>query len=195
MFASIQSSLWPPSRRLARGRQWVWCCGLALLGLVTLPLRAEVSKEYQLKAAFLYNFTKFVEWPAASFENETSPIMIGIVGQNPFGDDMEKIVKGRTVNGRAIVVRFIRATDEVSALHLLFVPAGEEKHLPAAVWRDAAIVAVGESEAFAALGGTITFVSAGDKVRFEINIAAAERSGVKISSQLQKLATVVRRQP
>lgn len=196
MFASTQSSLCPPSRQLAhRRRRWTWWSGLVLLGLSALTLHAEVSKEYQLKAAFLYNFTKFVEWPTARFANETSPIVIGMLGRNPFGGELEKITEGRTVNGRPIVVKSIATAEEVAAVHLLFVPGGEETRLPAAVWQSAAIVAVGESQSFAALGGTIMFTREGDKIRFEINIAAAERSRLKVSSQLQKLATVVRRQP
>ena len=156
---------------------------------------APVSKEYQIKAAFLYNFTKFVEWPPACFPTASSSIVLGVLGRNPFGDELEKIVGGRIVNGRAIVVKIFQTADEVSGVHLLFVPAGEETRMSVTVWKEAAVVAVGESESFASLGGTITFVQAGDKVRFEINIAAAERGRVKISSQLQKLALAVRHQP
>ncbi len=170
--------------------------GTALLGLGGATAgAAEVSKEYQLKAAFLYNFTKFVEWPPVRFADQTSPIIVGVLGRNPFSDELAKIVKDRTVNGRAIIVKLVATPEEMSAVHLLFVPVGEEIRLPLADWQHAAVVAVGESEAFAALGGTITFVPAGDKVRFEVNIAAAGRGGVKISAQLQKLATVVRREP
>ena len=168
---------------------------LGLLGVGGHAARAantEISKEYQLKAAFLYNFTKFIEWPAGSFADDTSPILIGVMGRNPFGDELENIVKDRTVNGRAIKVRLIRAADEVPAVQLLFVPAGEEASLARTAWKDTAVVAVGESAAFTALGGTITFVEEADKLRFEIDIAAAERGHVKISAQLQKLATVVR---
>lgn len=193
MFVPSQSSLNPLPRRRAPGRRWTWRGGLVLLGLSALTLHAEVSKEYQLKAAFLYNFTKFVEWPAARFAEANSPIVIGVLGQNPFDGELDKIVSGRTVNGRAILVKLIHSADELAAVHLLFVPAGEETRLPAAAWTNAALVAVGESESFAALGGTITFTHEGDKLRFEINIAAAERDGLKISAQLQKLATVVRR--
>jgi len=168
---------------------------LCLGGYVARGAEAEVSKEYRIKAAFLYNFTKFVEWPAACFPNESSPIIIGVFGQNPFGDELEKIVQGRTVNHHPIVVNLIATAAAAATVHLLFVPAGEETRLPATAWRSAAIVAVGESESFAAGGGTITFTREGDKIRFEINIAAAERSGLRISAQLQKLANAVRRQP
>jgi YfiR/HmsC-like len=169
---------------------------LLLLGSrIVAAAEESVSKEYQLKAAFLYNFTKFIEWPAARVANETSPIIIGVLGRNPLGDELEKIVQGRTVNGRAILVKLITTADEVPAVHLLYVPDGEESRLPPEAWRNAAIVAVGESERFAALGGTIAFTREGDKLRFAINLAAAERSRVRVSAQLLKLAIAVRREP
>ena len=186
----------PPSPRsglrpvLARWLGW-----LGWLALGTLPLHAEVAKEYQLKAAFLYNFTKFIEWPPERFETAGSPMVIGVLGVNPFGDDLEKIVEGRTVNGRAIQVKFLPSAAEVGAVHLLFVPAGEETLLPASAWQHTAIVTVGESPDLAARGGMIIFTQVAGKLRFEINLVAAERNGLKISAQLLKLATVVRRQP
>ena len=167
------------------------CCLLAARAL--WGAEGTVSKEQQLKAAFLYNFTKFIEWPPSRFADGNSPIVVGVLGRNSFSDELEKIVKDRTVNGRAITVRVVTEAAEVPAVHLLFIPAAEETRLPPAAWQQATVV--GESEALAARGSTITFVQAGGKVRFEINIAAAERSGVKISAQLQKLATAVRREP
>jgi hypothetical protein len=168
---------------------------LVLLGLATLPLQAEVPKEYQVKAAFLYNFTRFVEWPAGRFADDASPIVIGVLGQNPFGDELEKAIAGRTVNGRSIMAKSVTAAEEISGVHILFVPAGAENRVPAAVWQNTGILTVGETEAFAAPGGTITFVREGDKVRFAINLGSAERSGLKLSAQLLKLATAVRRKP
>ena len=179
------------------GRTWRWFgLGVVLLGgHLAWAAEAAVPKEYQLKAAFLYNFTKFVEWPPDRFAEATSPIVIGVVGRNPFGDELDKITRGRTVNRRAILVKIITRADEVLSVHLLFVPAGEENRLPATAWQNIAVVAVGESEAFAAEHGTIIFRRAEDKVRFEINITAAEKSELKISAQLQKLAIAVRRNP
>ena len=185
---------WFPSAGRCGG--WFVLCGLlCLAGHPTRGADAEVRKEYQVKAAFLYNFTKFVEWPQARFANDTSPIVIGVLGRNPFGDELAKIVNGRTVNGHPILVKLIATADEVPAVHLLFVPAGEENRLLPAAWQSAAIVVVGESGAFATLGGTITFTREADKVRFAINLATAERAGLKISAQLLKLATAVHRKP
>jgi hypothetical protein len=166
-------------------------CNVALAGDST------VTREYQLKAAFLYNFTRFVEWPAQRFPDAETPILIGVLGRDPFGGELERIVSGRKVNGRSIVVRRVSAESEMSALHLLFVPAGEENRaeLMALIAGHPAVVTVGESERFATLGGMITFVPEADKVRFTINLGGAEQSGLKLSAQLLKLASVVRRTP
>ena len=192
----MPSPIRPPAPRSGRGFVLTrWLGLLVLLAGGVLPLRAAVAKEYQLKAAFLYNFTKFIEWPRERFATEGSPIIIGVLGMNPFGEELSIIVKDRTVNGRPILVTFLPTAAEVGAVHLLFVPAGEETLLPAAAWSHVAIVTVGESPDLAARGGMIIFTQVGDKLRFEINLAAAERNGLKISAQLLKLATVVRRQP
>ena len=190
------SRSWFP--RLARGPGWLVLAGLLWLGGPATGRAAEpVSKEYQLKAAYLYNFTKFVEWPEQGFNDTQSPIVIGILGRNPFGDELDKIVRDRAVNGRAIRIVLITTAEEVRMVHLLFVPAGEEGHpaFAAALAQHPGVLTVGESAPYAAGGGVITFTPVGDKLRFTINLEAAEGAGLKVSAQLLKLATVVRRQP
>ena len=184
--------------RSARAGGWLVLAGFFCLGqLVARGAEEPVSKEYQLKAAYLYNFTKFVEWPAPRFADELSPLIIGVLGRNPFGDELDKIVRGRTVNGRAIRVLVITTTEEMRTAHVLFVPAGEETRpeFAAAVVQHLALLTAGESGAFTHGGGVITFTQADDKLRFTINLTSAERAGLKISAQLLKLATAVERQP
>lgn len=179
------------------------CLYVALFGLLLLNGRAAVgaelpvSKEYRIKAAFLYNFTKFIEWPAKSFSGATDPIVIGVLGPAALGAELERIVQGRRVNGRAIVVKQVDAVAEVRSTHLLFVSAPEDARFAevASAIEGSPVLTVGESSLFARAGGAISFVLEDDKVRFEINIASAERTGLHISAQLQKLATVVRRGP
>lgn len=153
-----------------------------------------VSKEYQIKAAFIYNFTKFIEWPAGCFD-EATPIVVVVLGKNPFGDELEKIVRGRTVNGHPLVVRYISDLDgsqpAPGRFHVLFVAPGREGRLKLAA--GSGILTIGESDAFAAAGGIITFTVAEDRAHFEINLQAAEASGLKLSAQLLKLASAVRR--
>lgn len=174
---------------------------LVLLGLLLFEPPAlaagetTVSKEYQLKAAFLYNFTKFIEWPPQHFHDARQPITIGVLGRDPFGGELERVVEGRTVNGRAIVVKVLTSASEVLGVDLVFVGAEEEaRFAESLVARDGVhVVTVGESPRSAALGAVITFTMEADKVRFEINQGGAEKAGLKISAQLLKLATVVRK--
>lgn len=180
------------------------CCASVLLALcgvllLTSPIAlgsdAAVSREDQLKAAFLYNFTKFIEWPAQSFSAANAPIVIGVLGHTPLEAELARLTRSRNINGRAILVKRVDTADEARATHLLFVSAEENAGFAAvqAALDNSPVVVVGESQGFAATGGTINFVLEEDKVRFEINISSAERAGLKISAQLQKLATHVRR--
>lgn len=190
--SGYHSSASIPRRR--RPATWAF---LLLFGLLANPALADVSKEYQLKAAFLYNFTKFVEWPPGRFADDASPIVIGVVGPNPFGDELEKVVRDRKVNGRSIVVVQLESAADARPVHAVFVAAGEESRIEkqlCSITR-AGVLTVGESERFAVLDGCVTFTMVKDKVRFEINMTSAEEGGLKISAQLQKLATVVRRRP
>lgn len=175
-------------------------CALLLLLLspssfLLSSLHAEVTKEYQVKAAFLYNFTKFVDWPHDSFASPTDPIVIAVLGRNPFDGELENVVHGRTVAGRPIVL----ATIDPGAIpsggfpkfHVLFVAAGEETSLRrlGEALPTRGVLTVGETERFAELGGIITFVVINERVHFGINRESAAAAGVTISAQLQKLAT------
>ena len=164
---------------------------ILLLGCTGSGLLAdEVIPEYKVKAAFLYNFTKFVEWPAVRTTEPGRPITIGVLGRNPFGDELANITRGRTVNGRSFAVSAVHTTEEAAAVDLLFVCAGEEARMKAMQesLHDAGVLTVGESPQFLAAGGVINFVIVGDKVRFAVNLAASERAGLKLSAQLLKLA-------
>jgi hypothetical protein len=156
---------------------------------------AAPAREYEIKAAFLYNFTKFVDWPAQSFANADTPIVIGVLGDSPCVQALERLVKDRKVNGRPIVVRRIASAAEAKVTQMLFVGSAQEEQFAGMEPAIASlpVLTVGESPGFATLGGAIDFVPQGDNIRFEINIGVAERAGLKISAQLQKLATAVRR--
>jgi len=181
-------------KALTSRRGWRRLALLAVLNLLAaVSAEAEgafVSKEYQIKAAFLYNFTKFIEWPPQAFADASSPIVLGVSCPNGIDSELEQIVKDRKVNGRPLVVRRIAAATEARSLHLLFLCADEDARFEAikAAAQDQALVTVGETPDFHALGGMITFVLEDDKIRFEINADAADRAGVRISAQLQKLA-------
>lgn len=166
------------------------------LGLVLLlavgGVRAEEYQpsEYQLKAAFLFNFAKFVEWPAESFPEEKSPILIGVLGENPFGGELERTIRDKTVNGRALQLKEYRSPADAKACHILFISSSEKKRLPEIFesLRGTSVLTVGETDNFTESGGIISFVREGNKIRFQINDQAARSARLKISSKLLNLA-------
>jgi len=179
------------------------CPKIALLWLPLLlltgspePLGAEtaVTKEYQVKAAFLYNFGKFVEWPAAVMPQGTSPIVVGVFGKNPFGAELEKLVRDKTINEHPIKIRQPQTPEDLRSCHMVFVSEEEGKRLPEllAALKGASVLTVGESQKFAELGGIINFVQEDGKLRFEINGDSAVSARLRISAQLLKLAKTVR---
>ena len=166
---------------------------LAAAGLAVLPARAEVSPEYKLKAAYLFNFAKFVEWPAKAFTDPASPIVIGVLGTDPFGDALDQIIKGRAINGRPLTIRRAQRGAELTSCHLVFISRSEQARLPAtlAPFADQATLTVSDADEFLTAGGAIHLVLEDQKVRFAINAGAAERAGLKIAAQLLSLAKVV----
>lgn len=165
--------------------------GGAALWLGGQAAAAEVAKEYQIKAAFLYNIARYVEWPKSRFETAESPLTVGVLGTNPFGGELEQVTRGRRIGEHPIVIVPVSSPLEQSRVHVLFVSADGERLL--APGPLPGVLTVGESERFAGLGGLITFISEAQKVRFMVNLDAANAAGLKISSQLLKLASVVRR--
>lgn len=166
-------------------------CGCCLLLAITAALAGPAQpQEYEVKAAFLYNFTKFVEWPPRAFGGQDDPMVVGVLGAPRCAAALEQLVRGRKVNGRALVVRRIERDEDVRSVQLLFVGAGAEARFARllASLAGAPVLTVGESAAFAESGGAINFVLEDSKVRFEINAPAAERVGVRISAQMLKLA-------
>jgi len=156
-----------------------------------------VSKEYQIKAAYLYNFAKFVEWPARASTNNQSPLVIGVFGQNPFGDALEAIAKDHKINGRTIAIKSVTDVTEAGSVDLIFFAVTEDDHISEtlATLKGKSVLTVGESEKFSKAGGVIHFVRESDKVRFQVNTTAAEQQGLIISAQLLKLAIPTHKEP
>ena len=168
-------------------------CVLAPMSGAAADARVPSADEWQIKSAFIYNFTKFVEWPEAA-GSATQPIVIGVLGEKPLAQQLAAVVAGRNVNGRPIEVRPVRTAAEARATQLLFVTAAEESRYVAmrSELADSPVLTVGETPSFS-VTGAIGFVQDGEKLRFEINVDIAERAHLKISSQLQKLAAAIRR--
>ncbi len=181
----------PAGPPLRRARAWLCAALLTLASLALLPLPARAQfGEYEVKAAFLANFTQFVKWPAAAFADAAAPFAIGILGDDPFGGALEKIAQTRTVAGRKIVIRRGRRAEELRNCQVVFVPASERANGAAIVASLAGthILIVGEHDGFVKQGGAIGFTSGGGKVGFEINHGAARSAGLEISSRVLKLA-------
>jgi len=155
---------------------------------------AQEPSEYQVKAAFLYNFTKFVDWPQTSGNDTQGPLEICVIGDDPFGDDLDKIVKGKSVNERPLVVRRLRGAVDARTCSIAFVSSSERGHLRPILeaLRGTSVLSVGDTPGFAKMGGVINFILQDNRVRFEINVDAAQRARLKISSKLLSLAKVVR---
>jgi hypothetical protein len=151
------------------------------------------SNEYQLKAAFIYNFTKFVDWPDDAFADATSPIVIGVLGKDPFSSGLEEAIRDRKAHNRSIVVRQLATPYAAHGAQLIFVSADESNRLNelSSTLRGTHTLIVTEFQQGPSKAGAINFVLDGDKLRFEINMDEANAAGIKISAQLQKLATTI----
>lgn len=168
---------------------------LALVGVLHRGLSAPVaheSLEYQVKAAFLLNFVKFTEFPPSAFRDGDSPITICVSGDDPFGNALDQLVKGETVGGRKVVAQRIKRVPVGKACQVLFLHAFEKNTVEtilAAV--GSGVLTVGEGEKFIQNGGMIAFVIENRRVRFDVNQAAAESAGLKLSSKLLTVAKAV----
>lgn len=174
---------------------------IASIGLLALsgPARpvsatdAERSLEYPVKAAFLVNFAKFTEWPAESQQAQAPVVTICVLGRDPFGDVLEKTAAGRSVGGRPIAIQRHRSLDAVGACHVLFIASSETQRLAQIIERLAAepVLTVSEDDGFARRGGVIGLVVESNLARFEVNLRAAQRTGLLLSSKLLGVARVV----
>ena len=167
-----------------------------LLALAAPPGRAQTPSaptEYQVKAVFLFNFSQFVDWPAASFANGRSPLIIGVLGDDPFGATLDEIVRGETVNGRPLAVRRYESIEQVDDCHILFVDRSQAGQLDAVVaaLKERSVLTVGDFEGFTRHGGIIRFVTVANKIRLRVNLAAAQQAKLTISSKLLRPAQIV----
>jgi hypothetical protein len=153
------------------------------------------EREYQIKAAFLYNFTKFVEWPADRFADDSAPIILCIFGKDPFGATLEDTVTGKTVKGRHIYIRRIDKVDDLDACHVLFIGLSERERLRRIVASShgASVLTVGDMDDSIEFGGVINLIKRANKIRFEINLVAAKQARLKLDLKLVTLASSVKK--
>jgi hypothetical protein len=171
------------------------CILFLLLCLVSpgnLPANS-TAEEYSVKAAFLYHFAQFVEWPAETFKDAGAPLVYCTLGEDPFHGALDASLSGKTVGTHPIQVRHFKQTSELQGCHVMFI-GEKEKRLFSTVFelfRGSPVLIVGESERFVQDGGIIGFCLEENKIRFDINLEAAEKAKLKISSRLLVLARAV----
>lgn len=176
------------------------CCCLpaliAVLVLLIVPMtdaQQQKASEYQVKAAYLFNFAKFIKWPA-SVADKTNFFAICVLGQDPFGATLDSTMADEQLDGKRMVVKRISAAQDAEDCRILFISANEESHLKEILQTvdESGVLTVSDIPSFSRRGGMIEFVLDGDRIRFEINLSSAEASRLTLSSQLLKVATAVR---
>lgn len=183
-----------PRRSLARawhGLRRV-LASLAMISLVAAATPTP-SPEYQVKAVFLYTFAQFVEWPVQAYPVPHAPLIIGILGDDPFGSYLDDLVRDEKIAGHPIVIERYRDVAEVGFCHILFIGGSESAQLERIVptLRDRSILTVGDAENFSRQGGMVRFVTEAGKIRLRINVTAARACGLVISSKILRPATIV----
>lgn len=163
-----------------------------LLLLVTANSSAAPT-EYRVKAVFLYHFSRFVEWPESAFAAPDAPFVIGVFGQDPFGPELDEVVRGETVNGRPLQIRRIHDVADVAGCQILFIPASEQPQLDeiVAALGQHSTLTVSDVDGAASQGAMIRLVTDGDRIRLRVNVESARAAGLIISSKLLRSAEIV----
>jgi YfiR/HmsC-like len=174
-----------------RARVFQLCAALATMLCVTARVPAQEPLEYQVKAIFLLNFTKFIEWPAEAFATSESPIVICVLGDDPFGSALNTAVAGETVNGRKVAVERINEPPAPKSCQVLFVNRPEKKDASFLSEIGPGVLTVGEGDKFIHEGGTIAFVIEDRRVRFRISQGAVQKARLTVSSRLLSVARSV----
>lgn len=167
----------------------------AVAGPLALAASMPSARESELRAAYIYNFVRFTEWPTKTFADEVGPLIVGVLGNEAVAQALARVVKGHTVNGRPLEVRTLDSVQDIGQLHVLYVDGSQDKLIGGArgVLSSRGLLTVGESERFVALGGIIRLLVEGNRLVFEVNAAASQEAGLALSSQLLMLAKTVRR--
>lgn len=175
-------------------RRWISALVATALWLCIGVPEARAQSEDQIKAAFLFNFLRYVEWPEAAFAGPDDAVKICLAGSGNFADVVSLTVSGKSVENRPVEVNTLSGLSRASSCHILYVGKGSE-FAPAKVASSvlgSSVFTVADREGFATGGGIANFIRTDNKVRFEINPSAAKKAGLKVSSRLLRLAKVVK---
>jgi hypothetical protein len=167
----------------------------SLIGASTLPAQQPKASAYEVKAVYLYNFGKFVEWPAKVRAGHNEPFTICVLGKDPFGASLDSTIAGEAIDGRSILAKRISKPQEGLNCRVLFISSSEEAQLKEilATLETTSVLTVSDISQFTRRGGMIQFVDDANRVRFEVNLTVVERAGLTLSSQLLKVAVSARR--
>lgn len=177
---------------MTKSVRWTgWVVG-AVMGIAAVA-GEPAAPEYDIKAAYLVHFANLCEWPTNAFPASDSPFVIGVLGRDPFGAALEKVLRGKSAGGRQFTVKRYRQLDEIGGCQLLFVSASEKDRLDRilAALAGRPVFTVSDLDEFAEHGGVARLFPAGRNIRFAVNPAAAEKAQLKLSSKLLRLATIV----
>jgi hypothetical protein len=170
----------------------IWLALLSSFALAAAVQAAE-PREFEIKAVFLFNFAEFVDWPVEAFREAQSPLVIGILGEDPFGAYLDDAVRGEKVRNRTLVVRRFSRVEDVSECQILFISGSEDTRLEQilASLKGRSILTVSDLDGFSRMGGMIRFVTEKSRIRLKINLEAAKAAGLTISSKLLRPAQIV----
>jgi hypothetical protein len=172
-----------------------WLAAMACLAVGSGDVAAQpvIVSNYKLKAVFLYNFAQFVEWPPTAFPTAQTHLIIGVLGEDPFGGDLDQAVRGEKVGTRQLEIRRYKRVEDIGSCHILFISPSEESRLDEilASLAGRSILTVGDGDDFSRRGGMIRLVTEKNRVRMRVNVEAARRAGLTISSKLLRSAEIV----
>jgi len=174
-----------------------WAVSIAFVTIVEPCISAQKGKpqEYEVKATYLYNFARFVEWPATAATVKSDAFTICVLGQDPFGAILDAVVAGETIDGKVVLAKRVLKLQDAVSCRVLYVSSSEESRLKEvlAALDKVCVLTVSDIPQFSQRGGMIQFVQESNRIRFEVNLASAEDAGLSLSSELLKVAITVRR--
>ena len=167
-------------------------CAMAMT-VASAFAQPQAAPEYQVKAAFIYNLAQFIEWPEQAFKDAGSPLTVCVFDTNTLGNALEPY-RNETVKGRKLVIKQYGEAQDMMECHILFLNSTDKKLLKQVLdtVKNQNILTIGEAEGFARMGGIINFIKVKNKIHFEINVDAAKKAGFNLSSEILKLAKIVR---
>lgn len=161
-----------------------------LFSVVAMPLFAQKAAEYQVKAAFLFNFSKFLEWPEAAMGKPDEPFVIGVIGTDPFGTYLDELIADEKIMGHSMVAKRFSGVQEIDRCHILFINVPGKTSEVLNALKGKSILTVSDDNGFSGLGGIIRFFTENETIHLEINIQAAKAANLNVSSKLLRIAKI-----